>query len=194
MLHAASTHKSSRAHTKKHPASFEDILVHLDESSSAANALAYAEALLPDGNTTALMFGLLADYPMSYSSEVPMDAWLLVQERAKQTANEIEGRLKQKLARADSRAELRRSDIMRGGAGEAIGVQGRYSDLTVIGWPAGAGTEHLGPAGPETWSRPDDPHDRLRAERRLFLDRRLRHVPERAHAENVPISRLHGPP
>lgn len=140
MLHAASTHKSSRAQTKKHPASFEDILVHLDESPSAANALAYAEALLPDGNTTALMFGLLADYPMSYSSEVPMDAWLLVQERAKQTANEIEGRLKQKLARADSRAELRRSDVMSGEAGEVIAVQGRYNDLTIIGWPAGAGS------------------------------------------------------
>jgi nucleotide-binding universal stress UspA family protein len=140
MLHAAATNKSSRPNTRKHPASFEDILVHLDESPAAANALAYAEALLPDGNTTALMFGLLADYPMSYSSEIPMDAWLQVQELAKQTASEIEDRLKQKLARANSRAELRRSDVMSGEAGEAIAVQGRYNDLTVIGWPAGTGS------------------------------------------------------
>lgn len=121
-------------------ASFHDLLVFLDESPAAANALAYAEALTRGENTTALMFGLMADYPVSFYSEVPVDSWLVVQRQAEQDAAALEERLRARLARDGSGADLRRADVVSGEEGRVIALQARYADATVIGWSADGGT------------------------------------------------------
>lgn len=134
MLHSSSNTQTARKYPAAHPASFEDILVYLDDSKAAANALTYAEALNPEGNTSALMLGFVANYPTSYYGEAPVDLWLVVQERAEQAAATMEEHLKAQLAKAGSRADLRRSNVMSGEEGNSIAMQGRYADITVIGW------------------------------------------------------------
>lgn len=133
MLHTPSPNRRARKHPEARPA-FEDLLVYLDDSAAAANALAYAEALNPDGNVSALMFGFMPDYPASYFAEAPLDAWLVVQEQAEQAATTMEDRLKERLAAKGSRAELRRANVALGEEAGAIAMQGRYADITVIGW------------------------------------------------------------
>jgi nucleotide-binding universal stress UspA family protein len=134
MLHSSPNTHNARKHPAAHPASFEDVLVYLDDSKAAANALSYAEALNPEGNTSALMLGFMANYPASYYAEAPVDVWLVVQERAEQAAATMEEHLKAQLAKAGSRADLRRSNVMSGEEGNTIAMQGRYADVTVIGW------------------------------------------------------------
>jgi nucleotide-binding universal stress UspA family protein len=136
MVHNTSTARHANRQPATMPSSFEDLLIYLDDSATARNALAYAEALNPDGNTCALMLGFMANYPMSFYGEVPGDAWLIVQEQAEAEAMKMEDRLRANLASAGSRAELRRANVMHGEEGNTIVTQGRYADITVIGWSA----------------------------------------------------------
>jgi nucleotide-binding universal stress UspA family protein len=133
MLHTTTPNRRAQRHREARSA-FEDLLVYLDDSPAAANALAYAEALNMDGNISALMFGSMPDYPASYFAEAPLDAWLVVQEQAEQAAAAMEDRLKGQLAGKGSRAELRRANVTLGQEGNTIATQGRYVDITVIGW------------------------------------------------------------
>jgi nucleotide-binding universal stress UspA family protein len=136
MLQTASPGRRSDKHALATAVPFEDLLVHLDDSAASRNALSYAEALNPDGNTSALMFGFMPNYPASYYAEAPVDVWLVVQQRAEQAAAAMEDQLKAQLAKSGSHAELRRSNIMSGEEGNTIATQGRYADVTVIGWSA----------------------------------------------------------
>lgn len=136
MLHSSSTTNCSQPYHPATSAAFEDLLVYLDDSAAARNALAYAEALNPEGNTSALMFGFMANYPASYYAEAPVDLWLALHERAEHAAATMEDHLKAQLAKMGSHADLRRSNIMSGEEGNTIATQGRYADVTVIGWSA----------------------------------------------------------
>jgi nucleotide-binding universal stress UspA family protein len=134
----------TRQSTPREAASFHDLLVYFDESKAAANALAYAEALTPDENVTALMFGYKAEYPFSYYSEVPVDAWVVVQQQAEAEAAAVEARCRAHLVSTGSRAELRRANIMSGQESNALATQARYADAAVIGWPAKGSDELRG--------------------------------------------------
>lgn len=118
------------------PRPFEDLLVYLDDSAAARNALSYAEALNPEGNTSALTFGFIPNYPTSYYAEASGDVWLIVQQQAEQAAATLEQALKAQLVKAGSNADLRRANIMSGEEGSTFAMHGRYADITVIGWSA----------------------------------------------------------
>lgn len=107
---------------------FEDVLVYMDDGAAAANALAYAEGLAPDGNVVALMFGKLPSYT---ASEFAGEAWLIAQREAEQQ----EARLREKLAGEGSRAEVRRASVMLGEEGRTLAGQALYADVAVLGWP-----------------------------------------------------------
>jgi hypothetical protein len=66
---------------------FEDILVYLDDSAASANALAYADALAPEGNVAALMYGMIPSYT---ASEFGAEAWLIAQREAELNAGKYE--------------------------------------------------------------------------------------------------------
>ncbi|MBN8534399.1 MAG: universal stress protein [Rhizobiales bacterium] len=114
------------------PKVFEDILVYMDEGAAAQNALAYAEALVPEGNVAALTYGMMPDYP---ASEFGAEAWIIAQREAEQEAEQREARLREKLALNGSRAELRRANIVPGDEGRALAAQALYADAVIIGWP-----------------------------------------------------------
>jgi nucleotide-binding universal stress UspA family protein len=136
MVHATSSSRRATMRVLATAAPFEDLLVYLDDSTASRNALTYAEALNPDGNISALMFGFMPSYPTYYYAEAPIDFSLVVQQRAEQAAVALEDHLKTQLAKVGSRAELRRSNVMFGEEGHTIATQGRYADLTIIGWSA----------------------------------------------------------
>ncbi|MCU0884507.1 MAG: universal stress protein [Beijerinckiaceae bacterium] len=110
----------------------EDLLVLADGSAAAAKALAYAEALAPDGNVTALMFGLMPGYPVS---EFSGEAWLIARRDAETAAERAEAAFTETLARHGSRAELRRADVIAGEEGRVMAAQARYVDAVIFGWP-----------------------------------------------------------
>jgi nucleotide-binding universal stress UspA family protein len=114
------------------PGLFEDILVYVDDSAAAANVVAYAEALAPGGNVAALLYGLIPGYPMSEFGDT---AWLMAQRKAEQEAEQREARLRDRLAREGSRAELRRVNVMPGEEGRTLAGHALYADAVVIGWP-----------------------------------------------------------
>ena len=134
MLHTASDDRRSVKHPIAALRPFEDLLVYLDDSAASRNALSYAEALNPEGNTSALTFGFIPNYPSSYYAEASADVWLVVQEQAEQAAATLEQALRAQLAKVGSRADLRRANIMTGEEGNTIAMHGRYADITVIGW------------------------------------------------------------
>lgn len=138
--HTPASHVSAAKDAGSAVALFQDLLVHIDEDRASANALAYAEALAPDENTAALMFGMMADIPMTYYAEVAADAWLVVQRQAEQDAAALEARLKARLNKAGSNAELRRVDIVSGEEGRIAALHARYADATIIGWSSDGGT------------------------------------------------------
>lgn len=111
----------------------EDLLVLADGSKAATTALAYAEALAPDGNVTALMFGLMPGYP---AGEFGGDVWLIARRAAEQAAEQAEEALKETLSQRGSRAEVRRADVIAGEEGRVMAAQARYVDATIFGWPA----------------------------------------------------------
>lgn len=111
---------------------FEDLLVFADGSAAAANALAYAEALAPEGNVTALMFGRMPGYPVS---EFGGEAWLIARRDAENAAGAAEVAFKDKLKGRNSRTEVRRADVMAGEEGRLIAEQARYVDAAIFGWP-----------------------------------------------------------
>ncbi|MCO4055816.1 MAG: universal stress protein [Bosea sp.] len=113
---------------------FEDILVYLDDSAASANALAYADALAPEGNVAALMYGMMPSYT---ASEFGAEAWLIAQREAELNAGKNEARLREKLFGKGSRADLRRTNITPGEEGRALAEQTLYADAVVIGWPGG---------------------------------------------------------
>ncbi len=118
------------------PSLFQDLLVYQDETTAAANALAYAEtiAAAADGHVVGLMFGFTSPYPATIYMEATPDIWLAAQQRAVAEADEIEKRLKAKLASSTSGTELRRKDIMSSDAGRILAIHSRYADAVVIGW------------------------------------------------------------
>ena len=130
MLHKTSTKLSPR--TKGALPPLEDILVYADSSPATQNALAYAEAMAPEGNVAALMFGLMPGYPVS---EFDGQAWLTARGHAEAAAAEAETSLRERLARCGSQAELRRADVMAGEEGRVMAMQARYVDAVVFGWP-----------------------------------------------------------
>jgi nucleotide-binding universal stress UspA family protein len=134
MLHASRHANVTSQHAINAQYFFHDILVHVDESKASHNALAYAEAMAPNADLTALMYGFMANYPASYYAEAPVDAWLIVQEQAVAEAAQAEERIRKLLAKAGSRADLRRADIMGGEEGATLALQARYADAAVIGW------------------------------------------------------------
>lgn len=111
----------------------EDILVLADGSVAAANALAYAEALAPEGNVTTLMFGLMPGYP---ASEFGGEAWLIARRDAEKAAEQAEAAFRERLVRQSSRAEVRRADVIAGEEGRVMAAQARYVDVVIFGWPA----------------------------------------------------------
>jgi nucleotide-binding universal stress UspA family protein len=115
---------------------FQDLLVYQNETAAAANALAYAEAIAAaaDGHVAGLMFGFMSPYPATVYMEATPDIWLAAQQRAMEEANEVEKRLKARLAFSTLGTELRRKDVMGGEAGSILAVYGRYADAVVIGW------------------------------------------------------------
>jgi nucleotide-binding universal stress UspA family protein len=120
------------------PNIFEDIVVCMDESAAAADALAYAEALAPDGNVAALMFGLMPAYP---ASEFGAEAWLIAQRDAEREAEQREMQLREALRAKGSRAELRRANVVAGEEGRTLAAQALYADAVVIGWPQANGDD-----------------------------------------------------
>jgi nucleotide-binding universal stress UspA family protein len=123
----------SRPKTK--PEAFQDLLVYQEDNATAQNALAYADALADasDGNLSGLMFGFLAVYPATIYMEATPDIWLAAQRKADEEAAAVEARLKDRLRLRRSAAELRRSNIMGGEAGQILAAQARYADATILG-------------------------------------------------------------
>lgn len=113
-------------------AALQDVLVLADDRPAGENALAYAEALNPDGNVAALILAVIPNYP---ATEFSGEAWLVAQREAQREAEAAESALRDKLGRKGSRAELRRAEVMSGDEGRALSMQGQYADATVIGWP-----------------------------------------------------------
>lgn len=124
---------SRAAKAESATAPVEDLLVLADGSAAAANALAYAEALAPEGNVTALMFGLMPAYPVS---EFGGEAWLIARRDAEREAIEAEAAFREKLVRQGSRAEVRRADVVPGDEGRVIAGHARYVDAAIFGWAA----------------------------------------------------------
>lgn len=117
-------------------APLHDLLALYDGRATAANALAYAEALAPDGHVAALLFGILPDFPVS---EGAAEAWLVAERAARAEAAELEARLRVQLEQRGSRAELRRTDGRLGEEGRLLAREAMYADATLIGWPAANG-------------------------------------------------------
>lgn len=113
-------------------APLQDLLVFAAGDKASINAMAYAEALTPDGNVSALMLCLLPSYPMN---EFGGEAWLIARRDAEQAAAAAEIAFKQALAQQQSRIEVRRVDVMSGEEGRALTLQGQYADAVVFGWP-----------------------------------------------------------
>lgn len=117
---------------------FEDVLVYADGTAAAMNALAYAEALSPHSNVAALMVGQLPIYP---ASEFATEVWALAHKDAEVRAEQDEARLRQRLERTGSRAEIRRINTFAGGEDRLFAQQALYVDASVIGWPSTADSE-----------------------------------------------------
>lgn len=117
-------------------APLHDLLTLYDGSAATANALAYAEALAPEGHVAALLFGILPDFPIS---EGAAEAWLVAERAARAEAAALEARLRAKLDERGSRAELRRTDGRLGEEGRLLTREAMYADATLIGWPAANG-------------------------------------------------------
>lgn len=132
MLNRTST--KPRAARASSGAALQDVLVLAEDRPSGENALAYAEALTPDGNVAALILGVIPNYP---TTEFSGEAWLVAQREAQREAEQAELVLREKLESKGSRAELRRAEVMSGDEGRALSIQGQYADATVIGWPTG---------------------------------------------------------
>jgi nucleotide-binding universal stress UspA family protein len=120
---------------------FQDLLVYMDESAAAANALAYAQAIAraADGHLAGLMFGFMSPYPATIYMEASPDIWVAAQRRAAEEADAVEKRLKERLAFAKDGIELRRKEVMGGEAGRVLALHGRYTDAVVIGWSKRSG-------------------------------------------------------
>jgi nucleotide-binding universal stress UspA family protein len=121
-----------------HPATpaLQDLLVYMDETPAAANALAYAQAITAaaDGHVAGLMFGFMSPYPATIYMEATPDIWLAAQRHAEEEADAVEKRLKARLAMSAGNLELRRKDVMGGEAGRVLAVHCRYADAVIIGW------------------------------------------------------------
>ncbi len=119
------------ATTKAEGCSVEDLLVLADGSPAAANALAYAETLAPDGHVTALMFGLMRG---TRQASLAGEAWLVARRDAEAAAERAEVAFREKLSQ---RGRVRRCAVStlfpekRG----ASWRRGRYVDAVVIGLP-----------------------------------------------------------
>jgi nucleotide-binding universal stress UspA family protein len=130
MLNKMSARSAARPKAASSPV--EDLLVFADGSAAAANALAYAEGLAPEGNVTALMRPLMPNYPVG---EFGAEVWLVARRDAEKAADEAEAAFKEKLARQGSRAEVRRVDVAPGEEGRVMALQARYVDAAILGWP-----------------------------------------------------------
>jgi nucleotide-binding universal stress UspA family protein len=135
---SAAQRKPTPAATKRAPARpelFQDILVHQDESDASRTALHYADALASaaDGNLSALMFGILASYPVSIYMEATPDIWLSAQRQADAEADALEAKVRDRCAAVGSAPELRRMNVMGGEAGQMLASQAHYADIVIIG-------------------------------------------------------------
>jgi nucleotide-binding universal stress UspA family protein len=141
MLKQHTKNTVSIRHVAPARALYQGLLVHLDESPAAFNALAYARAIAAaaDGNVASLMFGFMAPYPVTVFMETTLDIWLAAQRRATEEADAMERRLKTRLASLADGTELRRKDVMGGEAGGILAVHCRYADIVVIGWSKNSG-------------------------------------------------------
>jgi nucleotide-binding universal stress UspA family protein len=122
---------------------FQDLLVHLDDTAAAWNALAYAHALAGpvDGDVSGLMFGFMATYPASIYMEATPDIWLAAQRKADEEAALVEARIRERLKAMGSADELRRADVMGGEAGQTLAQHARYADAAILGLNDGGPTD-----------------------------------------------------
>jgi nucleotide-binding universal stress UspA family protein len=122
-------------------AHFQDLLVYLDETPAAMNALGYAQAIVAatHGHVAGVMFGFMSPYPASVYMEATPDIWLAAQRRAVEEADAIEKRIRARLAFATVDTELRRKDVLGDDAGSILAVHSRYADAVVIGWSKNGG-------------------------------------------------------
>jgi nucleotide-binding universal stress UspA family protein len=119
----------------------KDLLVYQDETSAAANAMSYAQAIVAatGGHVAGLMFGFMVPYSVAVYMEARPEFWLAAQQRAAEEADAVERRLKAQLEVSNTGTELRRNDIMGDEAGHILAVHGRYADAVVIGWSRNGG-------------------------------------------------------
>jgi nucleotide-binding universal stress UspA family protein len=144
MSHTALRKSAPEAKPATGKEAFQDLLVYQDDSATAQNAMAYADALATaaEGNLSALMFGFMATYPTTIYMEAAPDVWLAAQRKAEEEATVIEGRIRGRLKPLHSSPELRRVNVMGGEAGEILAGQARYADATILGLDDG-GPSHF---------------------------------------------------
>jgi nucleotide-binding universal stress UspA family protein len=113
----------------------QDLLVYQEDSAAAQNALAYADAIAAacDGNLSCLMFGFMASYPATIYMDATPDIWLAAQRKADEEASVIEAKLRDRLKSMKLSAELRRTNVMGGEAGQILAQQAHYADVTILG-------------------------------------------------------------
>ncbi len=122
-------------------APFQDLLVLGDSTPAGAAALAYADAIAGDGHVACLLLGYLAPYPVTIYMEATPDIWLQAQRKAEEMANAAEVVVRGAIAKLSRPVEFRRRDVMGGQAGVTLGIEGRYADALVIGWPKAAAAQ-----------------------------------------------------
>lgn len=122
---------------------FQDILVFQDDSEASLSALRYAQTLATssDGNVTGVVFGLLAEYPMTVYAETLPSTWLALQAKANEEAEALEKSVAARIKKTRIATDLRRVNVMGSEAGGSLAGQAHYADLVVVGFTKSGGTD-----------------------------------------------------
>ena len=125
----------------------KDVTVYLDGSDADESRIEHAVAVCRrfDAHLTALHLNMLPSVVVAAEAGGPVAIDWQLQDDAIANGNVAEGRLRERLARAFSSAELRRRDLYASQFAEAVAAQGQTGDLTVVSRPYGDGVPDIDP-------------------------------------------------